>query len=184
MELHAKGGEILTDEAQHFLIGKRTALVFKIGRRRMSRRTAKFSLDSFRHCGDIGSVIPIFRDNSGLSAQLQIARIDRRAKEFHLSSRVVDVILAGHVVADRFQQADQGLSDRRTSAMPDMQRAGWIGTDVLHLNLTTLSKITGAIGSPVCLDVSQHFLPQGLFDGEVHEARPDDLYAFEELFPA
>jgi hypothetical protein len=148
----------------------------------MPRRAAKLSLDSFSHCGDIGSVIPVFRDRGGLPAQLQIARIDRRAEEFHLPPRVVDVVLTGDVVADRFQQTNQRLSDRCSTAMPDMQRAGWIGTDILHLHPTTPSKIGCAVGSTGRLDFFQYLLPQRRLDGEVHESGPDDLHPFKELF--
>ena len=73
-----------------------------------------------RDCFNVSASISVLRKWDPTAMQFLITCIDRGAEELDLSSGVVDVVLARHIVAGRCQQIGDRLADRSPTTVTDM----------------------------------------------------------------
>ncbi len=66
--------------------------------------------------------------------KLQIANPDRAGKGLHLASRVVEIVLAGHLVPRCPHHPCQSISHGCTAAMPHVEGTCGVGTHELHID--------------------------------------------------
>jgi hypothetical protein len=66
-----------------------------------------------------------------------------------------------NLIADRFQQIGDGGTERRAAAVPDVQRAGGIGGDELHLHPPAAAEFATPEAIALGEDVTDHRLIGG-----------------------
>ncbi len=81
---------------------------------------------------DIRTMVSIFRELAGFSKKLKIAGIDRSCQIVHLISCIIDIVLAIYRISCCTEKIYQCTSSCSTTAMSNMQRAGWVGTYILN----------------------------------------------------
>ena len=75
------------------------------------------------------------RDRADLLAQrLPVAQVGRAGEHVDLRAGIVDVVLAGHLVAGEVEQPGKRIAEHRAAAMAHMHRAGRVGRDVFHVD--------------------------------------------------
>ena len=120
---------------------------------RVPQRVAVFAVQGGGDVPDIVALVAVGRKGHGLAAQVEVAQVDAGREDIHLPAGIVDVVLAVHVVTDRAQQVGDGRPVGRTAAVADMQGAGRIGRDELHLDAPPLAVLTQSVvfsGQPGC----------------------------------
>ena len=103
LDLDAERPKVLTDKSQQYFIRQRPTASFKIGRIQLFSNTVELGLDLLGHRCNVRTMIAVFGKCDGPSGQFLVPSIDGRAQQFHLSSGVVDIILAHGIVPDRIQ---------------------------------------------------------------------------------
>ena len=84
------------------------------------------------------------RDLDDLAERLAVAQERRLGEHLDLPAGVVDVVLAGHVVARVGHQRGQRVAEHRAAGMAHMHRAGRVGRDVLDVDLLALADVGAA----------------------------------------
>jgi hypothetical protein len=65
--------------------------------------------------------------------------------------------------------------------MTDMQRAGWVRTDELDLDLLALTYLREAVVFPLHGDLVKNFIPTIWRQGKINKSRPRDLNFAQEI---
>ena len=97
--------------------------------------------------------------------------INTLTKDLDLTPGVVDVVLAGDVVAAGFKQASQGIANDAAAAGAGGERTRGIGAYILHLHARVPSDIGPPIPGAGLDDGLQLFQNPGVVDPEVDEPR-------------
>ena len=119
---------------------------------------------------DVGAGIAILGGRITFGSSQQ-----RRRETIDLGSMVVEVVLAGHLGARELEDARQCITDGCPSGAPEVDRAGRVGRDELHVDPVASLRVAATIGRP-CLDNRPRELPgrRGV-QRDVEESRPCDV---------
>ena len=87
--------------------------------------------------------------------RFQIPQVNRTGQHIDLRATIVDVVLAGHVIAREIQQACQCIAKHRAARVPHVQRPRRVGRDILHVRF-----LPSAHGRPAIVRIRQHAFHQ------------------------
>ncbi len=90
------------------------------------------------HVDDVVALVGVGREGDLDAEEGEVAQPGRQRQDVHLTASVIDVVLARHVVACKGEHVRQRGAVGRAAAVADVQRAGRIGGDELHLHLHAL----------------------------------------------
>ena len=138
-------------------VGKTPVLPFRIGK---GGQPWIFVHHLARNINDIGPSIVIFRPFHSYSGKFLGTQPNGKAKEPHLAASVVDIVFRRDVITGKTEDARQGIAHRRAPAMTDMERAGGVCRNVLHLYLAAFpnSGLPKAIGG--IINAPDRFTPE------------------------
>src|SRR5690606_11419129 len=91
-----------------------------------------------------------------------------------LDPSVVVVELALHVPAVRRQRASDAVTDHRSAAVANVQRAGRVGGYVFHPGHAAAAAVVAAVAGALGVDPAQLLLPGAGGEAEVDETRARD----------
>ena len=109
----------------------------------------------------------------------EVPRLHGRGEPVHLAARVVVVVLALHVPAGMREQTGDGITEHRVPCMADVQRAGRVGADELHLDALAVG-LPGAVGRARRHHVAERVVQPAVGDEDVQEPRAGNLDALDE----
>ena len=115
------------------------------------------------------------REDHGPAERLLVAEVDRAGQGLHLGAVVVDVVLAGHVVAGPAEQALHPVAGDGVAAVADVHGAGGVGRDVLDDDLLPLPDRGPAVAGAGRHRPLQRPQPEVRVEPQVDEARPGHL---------
>ena len=166
-----------------FFLGRRVVAVVRPGRRHRDRRAwrrpdahsdRRAPRESARPFRDVAALVGIGRKRHRLAERSEVAQPGGHRQDVHLPPGIIDVVLAAHLVAGEGQQAGQAGAVGRAAAVADMQRAGRIGGNELHLHLAT-GRLTPAVVVAACQHRLDHAAPGRRRQPEVDEAGAGDF---------
>jgi len=169
-------GKIGADQFQHHPDGPgpHDGQPFGLGQR--LQRMAMLARQRFADGLQVSSGIEAGRDFAdGLAQRLAVAEIGGAGEDIDLRAGIVDVILPGDLVARLDEKLGQRIAEHRAPHMADMERAGGIGGDILHIRLLAAAQGGAAIGLAKSEDAIQHPGPYGGLEPEIDEAGAGDL---------
>ena len=173
---HAKRREILADQHHH-------GIAPELGAFRRPFRLHGFrpflavSLRQRLADGDevVAGVEALGRRAGVLPQRFAVAIEHRPGKRLELGAGVVDVVLAGDREARLLQQRHQRVAEHRAAAVPDVQRSGGVGRDVLDIDRLAGAKPGIAIGGAGPQHLGEPRVPEPRGRSQVDEARPRRL---------
>ena len=142
--------------------------------------------------GELGAVLIRVSDDVivGLGAghallheggDLQVAARDRLGEDVHLVAGIVDVELAGDLVAGEFHDAAQGVAQGCPAAVAQVHGAGGVGRDELDVDLGALAHGAAAKAAALLADAAEHALQSCVGEAQVDEAGSGDLDGAQQL---
>lgn len=96
------------------------------------------------------------------------------AQSVNLEPRIVDVELAGHLMACRFEKSGNGIAERRTPTVSDVKGAGWIRRNELHVDAFPSTGGRVAVAVSLLQDAFDHTRERRIRKPEVDEPRAGD----------
>ena len=102
---------------------------------------------------------------------LEVTQPHAQREDVHLAAGVVDVVLALHVESGRFEDVGDACAVRGTPAVSDVQRAGGVRGDELHLDAPAIAERRARSARAVHEDAAHHLGERPRRDAEVDEAR-------------
>ena len=132
------------------------------------------ALECGRNLMNVRTAIAVRRKLDRRPAPLQISQPHTQREDVHLAACVVDVVLALHVESGRFEDVRDTCAVRRAPAVPDVERAGGVGGDELHLNAPAVSERRVRALRAGDEDAAHYRGERLRRDAEVDEARPGD----------
>ena len=105
-----------------------------------------------------------------LPAALQVPQPYAQREDVHLAARVVDVVLALHVVPGRFEEVRDAGAVRGAPSVPDVQRAGGVRGHELHLDAAAFAERRAREPRAFAEDAAHHRGERLRRDAEVDEA--------------
>ena len=92
-----------------------------------------------RDVADVVALVAVFRELGWMSDLLEISGPHGVSEHLHLTPGVVEVILPLHAVSRTREQSSHRVAQNRVAAVADRERAGGIGRDELHLDVSSLA---------------------------------------------
>jgi hypothetical protein len=145
-------------------------------RRRSHIGAAVFGVEAGGDVAHVIAPVAVAGKAKLFAAVLQIAQPNAGGQDIHLPAGVVDIVFAVNPVADRFQQIGDGGAERRAAAVADVQRAGGVGGDELHLYPLAAAKHAPTEAVPLFEDLAHRRLIGGGCQEEIDETRPGDIH--------
>ncbi len=116
-----------------------------------------------------------------MSEQFKIAGIDGFCEIVHLIAGVIDIIFALDVITGGAKNIDDSGTSRRASAVPDVQKSGWIRADVFNLNRDIVfSRQISEVFARV-VNFFQLAINNVAFQIKIHEARAGNFNSVENI---
>ena len=110
---------------------------------------------------------------------LEIAHLQGDAELLNLVARVVDIELAGHVVAGLVHRRGQAVAQRAAARVAHVHRARRVGPDKLDHHLAALPVVAAAVIRAAGQHVAHHPCEPAVGEEEVDEPRSRHLAAGE-----
>ena len=105
-----------------------------------------------------------------------LPRNEGRCVVLHLEAAIVQVALAGHVVATALEHPGQRVAEGGSPTVSGMKRTVRVGRDELDVDPLAATEVgAGVAGLALGDHVGEHVVEPGLAEVEVHEARTGDL---------
>ena len=146
VEVHAEQSQVAADLIEHAAQALRAEGIGRCRRIEVQELLAPIPGDRLRQVDHVAPHVAPRREVGLASEVLPVARHERLAEDAHLRPGVVDVVLALDVVAGGLQHAGQHVAQHRAAAVADLQRAGGVGRDELHLQRLPGAQIDRAPG--------------------------------------
>ena len=124
------------------------------------------------------AVVAVLRHLGVPPETLLVAGVERAPEGVYLAAGVVEVILLLHAVAGGAEDVGQGAAQNGAAPVADVQRAGGVDADELHLHPGALADVDIAEGLPGRADYVHLLCQPGVFQREVDEARRGGYHAF------
>ena len=102
--------------------------------------------------------------------------VDGVGEDVHLRAGVVDVVLGGDLGAGGPQHAGDGVAQGGPAGVADVQRAGGVRGDELHVDRVAGERGVGAVVRSGFDDGLGQGTGRGGVHGDVQEARPGDVH--------
>ena len=176
VKTHIETFQVFLQGRKFFLIGNGLELFQPFILLHFQEPVAVFIDNSLGCINDIMAVVPVLRELTGLSKQLQIPGVDGTGQVVHLVAGVIDIIFLFYVIACRFQQVRQGASYRGTPAVAYMQRARRIGAYIFNLYFFIRSFRQVTVIFPGLHNMGQHIVHPVRIQIEIQETGSGDLH--------
>ena len=114
-----------------------------------------------------------------LAAGLAVAGVDGAGQRVDLGAGVVHVVFPRHREAHVLEQVGERIADHGAPRVPDVERPGGVGRDVLDVDRPALPQVLGAVAGPRGEKLGQARAPELVGKPEIDEAgsghldRPD-----------
>ena len=168
--------QVLLDFGQDGVAGVAAQLpqVVLMGRhRRRGVALVQVLLGQLLHVAALVAVLGKFDD---FALELPQAKIEGFAQGEDLVAHVVDVVFPHHLMAGGGEQVGQGVPQGGAAAVADVQGAGGVGADELHLDFLSGPEVAVAVGRAQLVNLRDHPVPEGVIDEKVDEAGAGDLH--------
>ena len=132
------------------------------------------------HVDDVVALVGVGREGDLDAEEGEVAQPGRQRQDVHLAAGVVHVVFAADLEAGEGEHVRERGAVGRAAAVADVQRAGGVGGDELHLHLDALGGATAEV-RPLGQHLAHH---RGLGVGgerEVDEAGARDLGPGDQL---
>ena len=131
---------------------------WQIGKNRccgMMPTRAESRVEFFGDGQQVIAAIAVLRENESFTAGFEIAQPYGYSEDLGLSARVVDVVLAGDIVARSGEQAAKRIAEGGLSAMTHVHRAGRVGRDELQQYLASNWRVVATVLVALAMDAQQ-----------------------------
>ncbi len=130
---------------------------------------------AFADRGDVVAPIAVRGKGEALAALFQIPQPRAHRQDFHLASRIVDVVLALHAPAHRLQQIRDRRTERGMAAVAHVQRARGICRHEFHLHRSPAARRRPAVPAPLAQHLADLRVIGVIRQEEIDEAGARDL---------
>ena len=124
----------------------------------------------------VAALVAVLGELDDLAQELPQAEVEGFPQGEDLVAHVVDVVFPHHLMAGGGEQVGQGVPQGRAPAVADVQGAGGVGADELHLDLLAGAQVAVAVGRAQFVNLGHHPVPEGVGDEEVDKAGAGDLH--------
>lgn len=146
-------------------------------RRRVEVLVPVLVREFLRALADVVPVVAVLGEGDRFLApvKLEVAGLEGEPEFFDLVAGVVDVELAGHVVARPVKRGREAVAQRAAARVAHVHGPGGVGGDELDLDLFPAPEAGAAEGIPLAQHRRDHVREPRVLEEEVDEARAGDL---------